>query len=586
MADPTTVQPRRSARVKLLQQSRNAPSVNSILSSVLESPRPHNLTTFFAVFLAAASREKPDHGSLPPPPKSWNELSRHEYGNQFREACHVELRALLSKGTYRKIHESRMKEHQKPLPLKWVFTYKTNEAGNLIKCKARIVVRGDLQVPGLEETYAHTLAARSLRTILAVAAHFDLECRQFDVVNAFLNSNVSGEVYCQMPPGFKEDGKVLQLIKALYGLRESPLLWYKEFSSFLAHLGLHRSEEEPCVFVNDNVIILFYVDDILVFYPKEETKAANDIIERMRAKYEMREEKEVKQYLGMRIIRDRGFRRIYLALDVYIEKMTARFGLINTKATPAIPIPAVDLQRAPEGFQADRHSIKRFQEKVGSLLYAAVMVRSDISRAVAELSKHLLNPTALHHDAADQCIRYLYGTRYLAIMYDGYHSGEILVIASDASFADDEKTRRSSQGYIIMMYGGPVVWKSSRQDTVTTSTTEAELLALQRTAGEASSLERFFRDIKLDLGVPTRLYCDNLQTIRLVVNEGERINTRLRHVDIQNMWLKEAYKKGKFELEYLATNEMPADGLTKNLPRNKFQEFRAMLNLQDIRPLL
>jgi len=168
-------------------------------------------------------------------------------------------------------------------------------------------------------------------------------------------------------------------------------------------------------------------------------------------------------------------------------------------------------------------------------------------------------------------------------MYDGISDQEVLVIASDASFADDELTRRSSQGFLIQLFGGPVAWKASRQDTVTTSTTEAELLALQRTVAEATSLERLFHDISLDLGVPLKIFCDNLQTIRLVINEAERINTRLKHVDIQNMWLKQEYRKGRFQIEYLPSNLMPADGLTKNLPRQKFEQFRSYLNLQDIR---
>ena len=90
------------------------------------------------------------------------------------------------------------------------------------------------------------------------------------------------------------------------------------------------------------------------------------------------------------------------------------------------------------------------------------------------------------------------------------------------------------------------------------------------------------KDIKLDLGQPLRVFGDNTQMIRLVVDENQRISTRLRHVDIQNMWLKQEYRKGKFFLEYLPTASMPADGLTKALSRQKFEHFRSLLNLRDI----
>jgi hypothetical protein len=182
---------------------------------------------------------------------------------------------------------------------------------------------------------------------------------------------------------------------------------------------------------------------------------------------------------------------------------------------------------------------------------------------------------------------YLFAARYLAIQYGGEHTnGQLLTIASDASFADDEITRRSSQGYIFSLFGGPILWKATRQATVTTSTTEAELLALEHTAKEAIALERFFRSLSLDLGQLMEIFCDNQQTIRLVIGENERISTRLRHVDIQNMWLRQEYAKGKFIVTYLPSADMPADGLTKCLPRQKFEHFRRLLNLQDTQAIV
>ncbi len=127
-----------------------------------------------------------------------------------------------------------------------------------------------------------------------------------------------------------------------------------------------------------------------------------------------------------------------------------------------------------------------------------------------------------------------------------------------------------------------VLWKAARQPTVTTSTTEAELLGVEHVAKETLALKRFFRDLSLDLGEPWTIFCDNQQTIRLIVGENERITTKLRHVDIQNMWLRQEHSKGEFEVTYLPTSDMPADGLTKNLPRYKFEHFRALLNLQNV----
>jgi len=109
---------------------------------------------------------------------------------------------------------------------------------------------------------------------------------------------------------------------------------------------------------------------------------------------------------------------------------------------------------------------------------------------------------------------------------------------------------------------------------------------VELTIKEVIGLQRLFREIQLELGQLWTIFCDNKQTIRLIVGENERISTALRHVDINNMWLRQEHQKGLFQVEYLPTVDMPADGLTKNLPRYRFEHFKSVLNLQDTRALM
>ena len=415
---------------------------------------------------------------------------------------------------------------------------------------------------------------------MAIAAHFDLEIDQGDAVLAFTNSDLDEEIFCDLPDGFKVDGKVALLVKALYGLRRAPRLWHQTLTAALKKLGLKASTEDPCVFTNDRQISFFYVDDMLHMYRKRDAEHIATFKKDLNDQFEMHDEGEIRWFLGVQIIRDRPNRKLWLNQASYIEKITRKFNLLEGSHNfPSIPLPTAPLSKF-EG-QAEPRSIKLYQEKVGSILYAAIMTRPDVARAAAELSKYLTNPSPRHHEAADQAIRYLYATRFLSIEYSA-QDDDILVIASDASFADDIEDRKSSQGYVIKLFGGPIVWKASKQNTVTTSTTEAELLALEQTAKETYALNRLFRDVALDLGDPIKLYCDNQQTIRLVVGENERITTKLRHVDIQNMWLRQEFKKGQFSVAYLPTNDMPADGLTKPLPRQRFEQFVRLLGLVDL----
>jgi hypothetical protein len=94
------------------------------------------------------------------------------------------------------------------------------------------------------------------------------------------------------------------------------------------------------------------------------------------------------------------------------------------------------------------------------------------------------------------------------------------VIASDASFADDIEDRKSSQGYVIKPFGGPIVWKTSKQNTLTTLTTKEEFL--EQTAKGPYELNRLFMDVALDLGDSIKLFCDDQQTIRLVRHASRR----------------------------------------------------------------
>ena len=119
----------------------------------------------------------------------------------------------------------------------WVYTYKYDQDGRFQKCKARLVVRGDQQKPTGQDTFAATLAARSFRTLMAIAARFDLELTQYDAVNAFVNAILKEAIYMRMPHGHTRPGYVLRLKKALYGLRQSPLLWQRELTNAFSTLG-------------------------------------------------------------------------------------------------------------------------------------------------------------------------------------------------------------------------------------------------------------------------------------------------------------------------------------------------------------
>jgi hypothetical protein len=258
--------------------------------------------------------------------------------------------------------------------------------------------------------------------------------------------------------------------------------------------------------------------------------------------------------------------------------------------------PTNDLQRRKD--QANPDLVHRYQQKVGSVNYVAVITRPDIAKPISRLAEFLLNPSDQHVYLVDRIMEYLWPTRFLAIQFNGTSDSAELIkinhssvprelrIASDAAFADDPETRKSSQGCFISLFGGPVSWKAGKQTTVTTSSTEAELLAFTHTAKEAIATQRLFQQIDLQLDHPLLIECDNKQTIRLIEANLPRLKTQLKHIDVHNCWARQAYQQGEFLISYTPTTEMVADGLTKILPGQKFKHFVQQLALVDIRSVL
>jgi len=175
--------------------------------------------------------------------------------------------------------------------------------------------------------------------------------------------------------------------------------------------------------------------------------------------------------------------------------------------------------------RASRQVVRTYQRKIGSLLYAAVTTRIDIAFAVPRLARFLTNPGPEHHAAADRVLLYLYRHRGLGLQLGGAND---FLVATDASFADNTLDRKSSQAYVMVLFGGVVGWRANKQNTVTTSTTEAELLSLSQGAKEGQFIKRLLDELSLSLDdQQIRIHCNNRQTIRLVTKEIARLLSEL-----------------------------------------------------------
>ena len=136
---------------------------------------------------------------------------------------------------------------------------------------------------------------------MALTAAFGLTAEQLDAVNAFLNADLDEEVFCWFPEGFEGDtNSCLQLLRALYGLRRSPLLWLQKLMATLLDLGLRNIPGEPCLFTNDDAVILFfYVDDIVLLYHPTKRETAQHLKWSLQQRFEIRDLGDLQWFLGV-----------------------------------------------------------------------------------------------------------------------------------------------------------------------------------------------------------------------------------------------------------------------------------------------
>ena len=245
---------------------------------------------------------------------------------------------------------------------------------------------------------------------------------------------------------------------------------------------------------------------------------------------------------------------------------------------------------------------KEFQSLMGSLAFISCITRPDVAKAHSVLAQHLQNPSQKHLAAAKHVWEYLIGTQYYAICATALRTesasyiidGEAIEAgveplffgASDAAFADNLETRRSSHGFMFKLYGMPIDWKATVQRSVTKSTTEAELMALSVAGAEMEWWQRAFKSVKFELEFTPQLLCDNTATVGIVTKREDRLQTKLRHVDTHQMWLRHEVEQKRIQVSWVPTDQMPADGLTKVLPRPKHESFVKQLGLEDIRSLI
>lgn len=247
----------------------------------------------------------------------------------------------------------------------------------------------------------------------------------------------------------------------------------------------------------------------------------------------------------------------------FITKMLQKFGCEDANAVRNPMVLGQDL--LPTNDQDVLEDKSKYRELVGSLLYVANATRPDVSVALSVLSQFLDCPRAMHWRAAKRVLCYLKGTQNHGIQFTRDKENAICMAAyCDANWGGDTATRRSTSGVLVLLGGGPVIYKSKRQSTVALSSAEAEYISLALATQEVMWLRFLLNELGLQLSGPSTILMDNKSAISMATNQG--YTPRAKHIDLRAHFVRDYVQNKDIKLEYVPSEKQLADFLTKAIP--------------------
>jgi hypothetical protein len=420
--------------------------------------------------------------------------------------------------------------------------------------------------------YAATFASKIFCMMMTFVVDFHFKIKQLNVVNVFLNVFNDEKIYCHMSNKYKQLKKILKLLRALYDQRKSSLLWLRILIDKCIELELNSIFDEFCWFSNDNeVLMFFYVNDIVFAFIASRKKTAENLIRRLKNIFDMRNLNSLNFFFEVRILQK--FDTIWLIQNFYMNKLIKNYVInIEYKATTLLSYQSLTSYID----EMNQKKVHVYRQKMKSICYFVIITRWNIIKIAFELTRHLTNSDSKHLKAANHCIKYLHVIKFLIIRYWNSENEELKNQISnsnkeksnkkmsstsnsklnkktssnkknndkqifertiDAFFAND-LDRRNAEEYIFKLFDDMIDWIVKKQLIVSIFIIEAKFFSMLHADKKLIWWIHLFQKLKFDSNQKIIIYNDNLETIRLFISEILKIETKLRHVDIAQCWLK------------------------------------------------
>jgi hypothetical protein len=493
--------------------------------------------------------------------------------------------------------------------------------------KARYVAGGHLTDPPTHMTFATVVSRDSVRICLTVAALNDLSISACDIGNAYLNAETQEKVYFIAGSEWRDkEGRVVVIVRALYGLKSSALQWQRHLADNLrfdlGYLPSHADANvwmKQCHKANGELYysyILCFVDDLLCVHMDP-----NSVLGTLKGFYKMKHDPEMpKMYLGsdIGIFHHEKGTCYTMGSDSYVkeavrvvkQKMTEDGVKFLSKKTPKSPFtsnlyrPELDVS---EECRTDQASY--FQNLIGVLRWVIELGRVDILIEVSKLSHYLASPRTGHLHQALHIFHYLDHHNRSKIALNPTHIdwqddtnsndcrntskerqkvmkelypdavedippnmptplGRAIQINAffDADHAGDRVTRRSQSGIIIFLGMSPILWYSKRQNSVEVASFGSEFVAMRIGTELVKALRYKLRMFGIPIEGSANVFCDH-QSVVTNVSTPESVLKR-KHNSIAYHYCREAIASGMVIVRKVLSEHNIADLFTKCLPPN------------------
>jgi len=577
-----------------------------------ESPKKDTPRRSARIQAITEASETPDYWDINDPLSSYHTVllnltckqAERKHGQVATDSITGELRQLLDKNFAEPIRpENTTSEMLKTaISSKMFVKQKLKADGSVDKVKSRLVARGDMQDRSRymgEDLSATTADCMSVLTVLAIAAHEGRHVLTADVGGAYLNASLgkdSPEVLMKIDKrlstilaeesneyknAVRQDGTILvRLKKCLYGCIESAAKWQDHLTKTLIKNALQCNPHDTSIMNKmcddgSQLTVAVYVDDLLITSKNKE--AATALLKAITKRY-----KDVKSH--------EGSKQEYLGMSIDMTKKGSAIITMSGMEDRIVEDSALDSSgkatTSPASnnlFEIDEQSIpleenerKKFHAMVARLLYLSKRVRPECLLAVAFLTTRVLKATQEDACKLQRVLKYLRDTRGRGIQLKPGTTGIVASGHFDAAYGVHPDGKSHTGACIMIGDAGPVLAESCRQQIVTKSSTEAELVALSDSTNQLLHLRRFL----IAQGhpqEPATIYQDNMSCMALQ-DKGRSTSKRTRHINIRYFWTKEQCDNGEIAIVHRATELMgAANVMTKPIQGNQFQNERHQL---------